>query len=51
MFRWGGVGGNSGILKLRLAFIIGYESYGWDMWSNGKGETKVKQILNKPNFF
>ena len=30
MFRWGVVG-NLRILKLMVAFMIGYESYRWDM--------------------
>jgi hypothetical protein len=28
----GGVGGNSGILRNTVVFMIGYESYRWDMW-------------------
>ena len=51
MFRWGEWGGNSGILKSMVVFITGGESYGWDMWVSGKANTKVIQILNKPNFF
>jgi len=24
-----------------VVFMIGYQSYGWDMWLNGKAETKI----------
>ena len=34
MFRWGGVGGNSGIFKTSggLCKQDTKKSYGWDMW-------------------